>query len=143
MQETGFLNSGVPTAFMLFGAFVFFFIFLPIKLTKRKAQKIINRTSGELIELGKKVLVVSSGYIPGKEITHVIGHVTGTSRIEASCPEQADAAEREAKLDLMKTAMNMGANAIIDAKMTSSSHQQQGSQWMVSKTYYTGTAVII
>ena len=143
MEETGFLNSTAPTIIFIVVAFGFFFIFLPIKLRERKAQKIINRTNNEMLELGKHILVVSSGYIPGEEIHHVVGHVTGTSWIEASSPEETDAAEREAKLDLMRTALNMGANAIIDARLTSSSHQQLGTQWMVSKTYYSGTAVVV
>lgn len=143
MKETGFLDSGALTIIFIVAAFGFFFIFLPIKLRERKAQKIINRTNNEMLELGRHILVVTSGYIPGEEIHHVLGHVTGTSWIEACCPEEADAAEREAKLDLMRMALNMGANAVIDARMSTSSHQQQGTQWMVSKTYYTGTAVVI
>ncbi|MFZ6008061.1 MAG: heavy metal-binding domain-containing protein [Nitrospirota bacterium] len=62
-------------------------------------------------------------------------------------------AEKEAMLDIMNKAINMGANAIIDLKMTTSTYEQQGLEGMVSsvlynkkmasKVIYNGTAVRI
>jgi len=40
------------------------------------------------------ILVVSAASIPGKEIHAALEHVTGTSWIEATRQEEADAAER-------------------------------------------------
>lgn len=128
---------------IVFGSFFFFFIYLPIKSQRKKASDQIVKYTADAAELRKKVLVVSSDTIPGKEIKEVFGHVTGTSGIEASTPEQADAAEKQAMVCLMQNALDMGANAVIDAKLSISSHEQQGSKWMVSKSYYTGTAVMI
>lgn len=128
---------------VMFGLFYLFLIYLPIRHRRRTAKAFVEKTNDELKDLRSKILVVSSSAIPGKEIFQVFGHVTGTSNIEASTPQQADAAERQAMLSLMKNALAMGANAVIDAKLLSSTYQQQGSQWMVSKTYYTGTAVLV
>ena len=141
-MESGFMDSGAPTFFFLVIAFAFFFMYLPTKWSKRKALRSIERASSEIAELTQRVLVVTSDSIPGKVITSVCGHVTGTSRIEASCPEETDASEWEARLDLMKNAFNMGANAVIDARLSTSTHERLGSQWMVSQIHYTGTAVI-
>ena len=44
---------------------------------------------------------------------------------------------------MLKNAKNMGANAIIDAKVSTGTYQTQGSQWQVSQAIYTGTAVVI
>jgi uncharacterized protein YbjQ (UPF0145 family) len=132
----------LPTVGM-FGLFFLFLIYLPLRRKRKKAQALLDKTSTELHDLRTKILVVSSSAIPGKDIVQVLGHVTGTSSMEASTPEQADAAERQAMLSLMSNALEMGANAVIDAKLSHSTHQQQGSQWMVSKTYYTGTAVVV
>ena len=41
----------------------------------------------------------------------------------------------------MRQGIQMGANALVDLKMTTGSYEQQGSQWMVSKVVYYGTAV--
>ena len=127
----------------LFGMFAFFMIYLPVRRRTRRALGILEASSSELNKLRSEVLVVSSGGIPGKEIRKVLGHVSGTSRIEASTPQEADAAEKQAMLSLMKNALEMGANAVMDAKQSSSTYERQGSKWMVSKTYYTGTAVVI
>lgn len=61
----------------------------------------------------------------------------------ASTDAEFRLAEKEALLDIMNQAINLGANSVIDLKMTTGSYQQQGSQWMVSKATYTGTAVRI
>jgi len=35
----------------------------------------------------------------------------------------------------------MGANAIVDLRMTTGSYEQQGTKWMVTRVVYNGTAV--
>jgi uncharacterized protein YbjQ (UPF0145 family) len=128
---------------LIFGGFFFFFIYLPTKSKKKKATSTIANSSSEIKQLRDKVLVVTSSSIPGKEITNVLGNVTGTSKTTASTPEESEAAEKEAMISLMYNAIDMGANAVIDLKMTTSSFEAQGSKWMVSKTFYNGTAVTI
>jgi uncharacterized protein YbjQ (UPF0145 family) len=131
----------LPTA-CIFGLFMFFVIYLPLRRKRQKARALEEKAKAELSGLRDKLLVVSSSAVPGKEIVRVLGHATGTSRLEASSPEETDAAERQAMLSLMRNALEMGANAVIDTRLSSSTHQQQGSQWMVSKTFYTGTAIL-
>ncbi len=94
-------------------------------------------------DLRQRILVVTSSIIPGKEIKDVLGSVTGVSKVAASTDAEFRLAEKEALLDIMNQAINLGANSVIDLKMTTGSYQQQGSQWMVSKATYTGTAVRI
>lgn len=127
----------------LFGMFAFFMMYLPFRRRNRRAQEILEACSLEMGEFRNRVLVVSSGVIPGKVIREVLGHVSGTSRIEASTPQEADAAEKQAMLNLMKNALDMGGNAVLDAKLSCSTFERQGSRWMVSKAYYTGTAAVI
>jgi uncharacterized protein YbjQ (UPF0145 family) len=124
-------------------AFFIFLFWMAYRFKVGKARKIIERASAEIMEFSREVLMVSSSEIPGREIKQVIGHVSGGSRIEASCPEETEAAALEAKLSLLRNAYNMGGNAIIDARLTSCSYQAQGSEWMVTKSSYTGTAVVI
>ncbi|WKZ32044.1 MAG: heavy metal-binding domain-containing protein [Thermodesulfobacteriota bacterium] len=93
-------------------------------------------------ELGEKILVVTSSAIPGKELD-IIGVVSGVSDTAASFGEEFKLAEKEALYNLMNRALELGANGVVDLKMSTGSYQQQGSQWMVSKVTYTGTAVLI
>ncbi len=125
-----------------FGLFFFFIMRITLK-AKKQSREVPEINVTELSDPRRKVLVVSANVIPGKEIKDVIGHVCATSRIEASTPRQAEAAEKDAMLNLMKSALEMGANAVIDAKFSTGTFEQQGSKWMVSKAYYSGTAVVI
>jgi uncharacterized protein YbjQ (UPF0145 family) len=132
-------NSLLPLVVMLL--ILIGLIRFSIRKRKNNARKKLEKASNEINNLRNKVLVVTSDTIPGKEIVEVFGAVSGTSTMESTTPEEADAAEKEAMLNLMQNAVNMGGNAIIGVKMTNNTHQQQGSAWMVSKTYFTGTAV--
>jgi uncharacterized protein YbjQ (UPF0145 family) len=97
----------------------------------------------QLEELRKRVLVVTSGNIPGRTITEVKGMVMGTSKKAASTDAGFRLAEKEAMVEMMDQALCLGANAITDLKITTGSYQQHGSQWMVSKVTCYGTAVRI
>lgn len=105
-----------------------------------------NRTS--LDELDKKIqelrgsiTAVTSSSLPDRKIKGALGNVTGISETAASTDRGFRKAEKEAMADIMRQGILMGANAIIDLKMTTGSYEQQGSQWMVSKVVYYGTAV--
>ena len=71
------------------------------------------------------------------------------SRVNVTCISESTTstdrgfrkAEKEALADIMRQGIQMGANALVDLKMTTGSYEQQGSQWMVSKVVYYGTAV--
>lgn len=119
-------------------------IFLLIIFGQRQKTAIkTKKIDKQIHDLRQRVLVVTSSTIPGKEIKDVLGSVTGVSKVAASTDAEFRLAEKEALFDIMNQAINLGANSVIDLKMTTGSYQQQGSQWMVSKVNYTGTAVRI
>ena len=91
--------------------------------------------------LREKIIVVTSNSLPDRQIKGALGNVTGISATAASTDRGFRKAEKEALADIMRKGIEMGANAIIDLKMTTGSYEQQGSQWMVSKVVYYGTAV--
>lgn len=140
MQQSSMIGQIFPLLFM-FG--IFFLMFISMKRRKQRAVSSISNMKTQLADLRQKVLVVTGSTIPGKEIKNVLGNVTGVSKTSASTGDESEAAEKEALAALMENALEMGANAVIGLKMTSSSYEQQGSQWMVAKTFYTGTAVVI
>lgn len=142
MQQSSMIGQIFPLLFM-FGIFFLLFIYMPMKRRKQRAESSISNMKTQLADLRQKVLVVTGSTIPGKEIKNVLGNVTGSSKTAASTGDESEAAEKEALAALMENALEMGANAVIDLKMTSSSYEQQGSKWMVAKTFYTGTAVVI
>jgi uncharacterized protein YbjQ (UPF0145 family) len=44
---------------------------------------------------------------------------------------------------MLKQARELGANAVVDARLTTGTYETNGSQWQVSRPVYTGTAVRI
>lgn len=91
--------------------------------------------------LREKIIVVTSNNLPDRQIKGALGNVIGISATAASTDKGFRKAEKEALADIMRQGIQMGANAIVDLKMTTGSYEQQGSQWMVSKVVYYGTAV--
>jgi uncharacterized protein YbjQ (UPF0145 family) len=120
-----------------------FFIFWRINNKKQKASKKNLETSKMIDALKLEILVVPSSEIPGKNIKNVLGLVRGVSDTQASTKEEFSLSETEALYDMLKNAKNMGANAIIDAKVSTGTYQTQGSQWQVSQAIYTGTAIVV
>lgn len=113
-----------------------------IFIAKHRATAKLADAEQKCKKLGERVLVVTSSAIPGKELD-IIGVVSGVSDTAASFGEEFKLAEKEALYNLMNRALELGANGVIDLKMSTGSYEQQGSQWMVSKVTYTGTAVQI
>jgi len=70
----------------------------------------------------------------------VLGSVTGISK-SASTEAGFTRAEREAMVAVMRRGLAIGANAIVDLRMTTGSYEQQGTKWMVTRVVYNGTAV--
>lgn len=95
----------------------------------------------EIQELRERITIVTSNSLPDREVKGALGNVTGISATAASTDRGFRKAEKEALVDIMRQGIQMGANAIVDLKMTTGSYEEQGSQWMVSKVVYYGTAV--
>lgn len=70
-----------------------------------------------------RIAVATSDAIPGRATEQVLGPVTGISLIPASNDDEQMLAEREAMHSLIKQALQMGANAVLDLKMTEESYQ--------------------
>ena len=97
-----------------------------------------------------RVAIATSDAIPGRATEQVLGPVTGTSRIPASNDDERQLAEREAMHSLIKQALQMGAHAVVDLKMTTDSYQHTDPRKLLVfpavtftavKMTYTGTAV--
>lgn len=105
-----------------------------------------KRTSLDELEkdiqvLRERITVVTSTGLPDKAVKSALGNVTGISATAASTDRGFRKAEKEALADVMRQGIQMGANAIVDLKMTTGSYEEQGSKWVVSKVVYYGTAV--
>jgi len=82
-------------------------------------------------------------HLPAKKVQQTFGLVRGISDIEASSRLDFELAEQEALYLMLKQALELGANAVIDARLTTGTYETNGSQWQVSRPVYTGTAVRI
>ncbi len=67
--------------------------------------------------------------ILGREILNVLGAVSGTSN-PTSGQHDYSLAKREALLSMLPEAKQLGANAVVGAKLSTGSYEQQGSKWM-------------
>lgn len=140
--ETTFFsrNSNLIGTIILFSIFLSIIIFIRL-LNKRWTSKKSSTVDQKIKKLSQKILVVTSNTIAGREIQEVVGSVTGISNVAASTDAEFRLATSEAMLDIMNKGISIGANAIIDLKLTTGSYEAQGSKWMVSKATYIGTAV--
>jgi uncharacterized protein YbjQ (UPF0145 family) len=82
-------------------------------------------------------------HLPSGEVKESLGLVRGISDIEASSQLDFELAEQEALYLMLKQARELGANAVVDARLTTGTYETNGSQWQVSRPVYTGTAVRI
>ena len=78
-----------------------------------------------------------------EKVRETLGLVRGISDIEASSRLDFELAEQEALYLMLKQARELGANAVVDARLTTGTYETNGSQWQVSRPVYTGTAVRI
>jgi uncharacterized protein YbjQ (UPF0145 family) len=69
--------------------------------------------------------------------------VRGISDIKASSRLDFELAETEALYLTLMQALELGANAVVDARLTTGTDETNGSRWQVSRPVYTGTAVRI
>jgi uncharacterized protein YbjQ (UPF0145 family) len=82
-------------------------------------------------------------HLPPEKVRDTLGLVRGISDIEASSRLDFELAEQEALYLMLKQARELGANAVVDARLTTGTYETNGSQWQVSRPVYTGTAVRI
>ena len=94
-----------------------------------------------LTGIRKKVEVFT--HLPSEKVKETLGLVRGISDIEASSRLDFQLAEQEALYLMLKQALELGANAVVDARLTTGTYETNGSQWQVSRPVYTGTAVRI
>lgn len=88
----------------------------------------LDELDKEIQELRHSITVVTSSSLPDRGITGALGNVTGISETAASTDRGFRKAEKEALADIMRQGIQMGANAIVDLKMTTGSYEQQGSK---------------
>ena len=124
--------------FLLIGVILGIFLLASLIFRKRTSLDEIEK---DIQGLREWIIVVTSNSLPDREIKGALGNVTGISATAASTDRGFRKAEKEALADIMRQGIQIGANAIVDLKMTTGSYEQQGSQWMVSKEVYYGTAV--
>jgi uncharacterized protein YbjQ (UPF0145 family) len=115
-------------------------ILLLASLIFRKGTS-LDELEKEIQELRERITIVTSTSLPNKAVKSALGNVTGISATAASTDRGFRKAEKEALADIMRQGIQIGANAIVDLKMTTGSYEQQGSKWVVSKVVYYGTAV--
>jgi uncharacterized protein YbjQ (UPF0145 family) len=94
-----------------------------------------------LTGIRKKVKVFT--HLPSEKVQETLGLVRGISDIEASSRLDFELAEQEALYLMLVQARKLGANAVVDARLTTGTYETNGSQWQVSRPVYTGTAVRI
>jgi uncharacterized protein YbjQ (UPF0145 family) len=82
-------------------------------------------------------------HLPPEKVRETLGLVRGISAIEASSRLDFELAEQEALYLMLKHASELGANAVVDARLTTGTYETNGSRWQVSRPVYTGTAVRI
>jgi uncharacterized protein YbjQ (UPF0145 family) len=136
------LGSMMPLAGMFAGIY-WFMIRRPVEKHKMVAQERLAQARALIGQMKERVLVVTSGDIHGREIRQVLGVVTGRSPLEAATHLEQEVAEQEALAALMVNALNMGANAVVDLRLSNSSREQTYTKCMVTMTCYSGTAVDI
>ena len=82
-------------------------------------------------------------HLPPDKVRETLGLVRGISAIEASSRIDFELAEQEALYLMLQHALELGANAVVDARLTTGTYETNGSKWQVSRPVYTGTAVRI
>lgn len=129
--------------FSLFFVGIPLFIIYSIYAKTEKAKAKTGELQMALDELRHEVIVVTSSAIAGKEIRQVFGNVTGISDTQAVSSEEFVLAEKEAMHNMILEAKKLGANAVVDLKLSTGTYEHRGSQWQVSQAVYNGTAVSV
>ena len=109
---------------------------------KALTEKKIAQIDQELDLIRNQItLVTTDGFSEGR-ILKTFGYIESTSDIEATSAWEYRLAEKEAMLKLARSALSVGANALIGVRKINASYDQSGSRWRISRVAYCGTAVI-
>jgi uncharacterized protein YbjQ (UPF0145 family) len=136
-------------AAIIFVVMALFGLAWPFLYTYRLKWKRIGLDK-EIQYFQNRVAVATTDAIPGRATEQVLGPITGISRIPASNDEERKLAEREAMHSLIKQALQIGANAILDLKMATEGYEYTDPRKLLvlpavtftaTKITYTGTAV--
>ena len=139
----------LTVAAILFTVIVVFGLAWPFLHAYRLKRRKINLDE-EIQGFQNRITVVTSDVIPNRVTERVLGTITGISHIPAANDEERNLADREAMLNLIKQALQMGANAIIGLNMTTEDFEFTepkkflvfpAVKWTATKVIYTGTAI--
>ena len=133
----------------LFGTFPLFTLLLAgaallrwSRRSKARMKPQRDQLEHELDLIRNQILMVTTDDLPGFMIVKTIGYVEALSESEAASDWEYRLAEKEALLKLAQKAREIGANAVIGIRKNNAQYDQAGSQWLVSRVTYCGTAVI-
>ena len=133
----------------LLGAFPLFALLLAgaalLRWSRRSKAMIkqqLDQLEHELFLIRNQILMVTTDDLPGFMIVKTIGYVEALSESEAASDWGYRLAEKEALLKLAQKAREIGANAVVGIRKNNAQYDQAGSQWLVSRVTYCGTAVI-
>jgi len=133
----------------LFGAFPLFALLLAgamlLRWSRRSKAMIkqrLDQLEHELFLIRNQILMVTTDDLPGFMIVKTIGYVEALSESEAASDWEYRLTEKEALLKLAQKAREIGANAVVGIRKNNAQYDQAGSQWLVSRVTYCGTAVI-
>lgn len=138
-----------PVLAVIFVVMALFGLAWPFLHTYRLKRRCIDLDK-EIQIYQNRITIATADSISGRTIEQVLGSITGTSRIPASNDVERKLAEREAMRSLIKQALQMGANAVVDLNMTTESFEFTDPKkllvfpavtWTATKVIYAGTAV--
>lgn len=109
---------------------------------KASTERKVSQLDQELDLIRNKLTLVGTEGFPGGKILETIGYIDATSDIEATSAWEYRLAEREAMLKLTRSALSIGANALIGVRKVNSGYDQAGSRWRVARVSYCGTAIL-
>ena len=107
-----------------------------------KVKPQLDQLEHELDLIRSQVLLVTTDDVPGFKIAKTLGYVEALSPTEAASDWEYRLAEKDALLKLAQKARSIGANAVVGVRKINAQYDQSGSQWLVSRVAYCGTAVI-
>ena len=110
--------------------------------SKAKVEPQLDQLEHELDLIRAQILLTTTDDVPGFRIAKTLGYVEAISPTEAASDWEYRLAEKGALLRLAQKARDVGANAVVGVRKINAQYDQAGSQWLVSRVTYCGTAVI-
>lgn len=133
----------------IFGAFPLFALLVAgaallrwNRRSKARMKPQLDQLEHELDLIRNQILLVTTDDVPSFRIAKTLGYVEALSESEVASDCEYRLAEKEALLKLAQKARDIGANAVVGIRKNNAQYDQAGSQWLVSRVTYCGTAVI-